>query len=394
MSARGTHGRSGDPYRLDPVLEGLLAVAFAPAVDAEARWRAFRAGVDLDDLWDGRAVDLLPLVYRALVDAGADHPDLARLRGVHRRAWYENQVRFHRLAGVLGALSGAGIEHLVLKGVPMALLEYRDAGLRPMRDVDVLVRPGQVGRALEVLTDLGWSAPSALPRNFVRHHATDCVHDGAWLDLHWHVSLWLLAPGHEWHGDDPFWARARPLTVAGAPTQALDPTDALLHTVLHAANGGWAAAPQWVPDARRLIGDGTVVDWDRLVRTATAHRVGYPLSRGLRYLGALGTGAIPSGVCPALEAGVSGSDRRRFDRAARGLAPTPAESRWLGPGAHTYRYWVRVSAPYPRGAAIREFPRWLADHWGLDHPWVLPLDAARRVARQVASRARGLRAGQ
>ena len=136
----------------------MLQVALLRDGRTEERWRALRKEIDLDTFWDGKALDFLPLVYRALVDEGSDDPDLPRLRGVHRKTWYDNQLRMRWLAPALHALTDASVDVIVLKGAASAISTYADLGLRAMRDCDLLVRPGQVGRALDVLADAGWRA--------------------------------------------------------------------------------------------------------------------------------------------------------------------------------------------------------------------------------------------
>ena len=85
-------------YSIEPIHERMLQVALLGDGSAEKRWSELREEIDLDTFWDGRALNFLPLVYRALVDEGSDHRDLPRLRGVHRKTWYDNQLRFRSIA--------------------------------------------------------------------------------------------------------------------------------------------------------------------------------------------------------------------------------------------------------------------------------------------------------
>lgn len=52
-------------------------------------------------------------------------------------------------------LSEAGIAHLFLKGVPLAAGAYPEPWLRPLRDIDLLVAPADLGRAQALLLDHG-----------------------------------------------------------------------------------------------------------------------------------------------------------------------------------------------------------------------------------------------
>jgi hypothetical protein len=372
-------------FRLDPVHERILQVALLRDGEAGARWRALRRDIDLDDLWDGKALDVLPLVYRALIDEGADDPDLPRLRGVHRRTWFANQLRFRALAEALRLLSAAEVDTLVLKGSAWALTAYSDIGLRPMHDCDIVVRPGAVERALEALSAGGWTARGQLPANHaVRHQEIDVVDPDAWvIDLHWHVARWLVPWGEEWNGDEPYWARSVPLDVSGVATRALEPTDALLHAVVHGARGGWREAPQWVPDAVFIMERADSIEWDRLVDTAVSRNLALPVRTGLQYLRTRFEVAVPSTVVAQLDVPSSARSRRRFARAGRGMNPTRTETRVLGPLAPTYRFWITESAPLDRRTAVRTFPGWLADHWGAGSPWRLPQATVQRVVGRL-----------
>ena len=58
-------------YSIDPIHERMLLAALLDDGSAEKRWCTLREEIDLDTFWDGRALNFLPLVYRALVDRGA-----------------------------------------------------------------------------------------------------------------------------------------------------------------------------------------------------------------------------------------------------------------------------------------------------------------------------------
>src|SRR5205085_1224654 len=53
----------------------------------------------------------------------------------------------HRLEESLRALNAAGIDVLLLKGAALAYTVYGSFGVRPMRDIDILVRHGQAEAA-------------------------------------------------------------------------------------------------------------------------------------------------------------------------------------------------------------------------------------------------------
>jgi len=104
---------------------------------------------------------LTPLLYTHLQAAGVSVPAAVQqqlqARAVQHR--HANRVRAKTLAEVLGAFQSAGIEVLVLKGAALAHWVYPQPGLRPMRDVDVLVGRPQARQAQALLAELGFNAP-------------------------------------------------------------------------------------------------------------------------------------------------------------------------------------------------------------------------------------------
>lgn len=111
------------------------------------------------------AQSLGPLVYYHLKAARVDYPTPVKrdLQGLYLRHRHANTVKLAVLVEILAALEAAGIEALVLKGAALATLIYPEPGLRPMRDLDVLVHPAQVRQAQGVLGELGFNAPLPPP---------------------------------------------------------------------------------------------------------------------------------------------------------------------------------------------------------------------------------------
>lgn len=72
------------------------------------------------------------------------------------------------LSGTICTLRAAGVEVVALKGAALAFFHYPDPGLRPMGDLDLLLRdPRDLARATEALTGAGWRALFDTPRHRV-----------------------------------------------------------------------------------------------------------------------------------------------------------------------------------------------------------------------------------
>ena len=104
------------------------------------------------------SVGLAPLAFEHLQATGITIPEDSRnallaLTIRHRRA---NRIRGSVLAELLSAFQDQGIRALALKGVALANTVYPRPGLRPMRDMDILVREQDARPAQAKLLDLGF----------------------------------------------------------------------------------------------------------------------------------------------------------------------------------------------------------------------------------------------
>ncbi len=360
--------------------ELLLRAALLPGPAAGEAWSAWRAVVDLNDKIDDGSFRLLPLVCRNLERAGVEADDLARLRGVYRQTWLRNQVVVHRVAPVLRAFNAAGIQTMLLKGAPLALLTYGELGARPMGDIDVLVHPRHARRALQLLVDDGWTCRSHPDGRFDRvlhtFHAVGLHTPDAGLDLHWHA----LEEGNFRDADEPFWEASRGMELDGVPTRTLCPTDMLLHVLAHGAR--WDPVPpiRWVADAFLVISRHSAdIDWDRLVEQATRLRLTLGLHAALSYLHERFDAVIPPAVLDRLAA-VPVSRIERWDFRAQAAPPTTA---WQVARYGTrYLRLSRGRSPFQRALGA---PVFMQEMLGLSSAWQVP----RRLIRGRRSRTRG-----
>ena len=322
----------------------LLRAALLRGEEALTPWRQWTQAVDLDSL-DAGSVRLLPQLYRSLEREGVRDPMMSRLKGVYRHAWYGNQIRLREAAAVLGELGRRGIEPMLLKGAALTLLHYRDFGLRPMEDVDILVRPSQWQAAVDAFTELGWRAKVPVtPRRAAASHAMEFADAHAWrIDLHWH-----LLPDSCWpRAEDELWERASAITLHGVQASVLDATDQLFHTCAHGVKWEHVSPLRWIADAAQILADPAVaIDWERLGRLADRFRLTLPLRDALTYLDDLLGLAVPRSTLAALDdATVSRSERREYR-----LRTRPA-SRVLGRlPEHWLRYRRLRRAPGGLGA--------------------------------------------
>src|SRR5262245_38312219 len=200
----------------------LLRAALLHGPEGVQAWERWKAAARLGRL-DAASARLLGQLWRNLQRNGVTDPLLGELKQVYRRTWYGNQLRLRDAGVVLARLRDRGIEPLLLKGAALVVGYYRDAGSRPMEDVDVLVRRSDVTAAAATLGELGWTSPREVtPRHVRASHAMAFTGPrGGQLDLHWH-----LLPESCWAGADaPLWQHAGVLRVAGVDVRVLAPED-------------------------------------------------------------------------------------------------------------------------------------------------------------------------
>ena len=104
---------------------------------------------------------MAPLLYAHSRAAGMQLPPAVKrkLQGLYLRHQHANRVRADVLRDILSAYAAAGVPALVLKGAALCHTVYPEPGLRPMSDLDILVREADLRRAQSLLTDLGFDAP-------------------------------------------------------------------------------------------------------------------------------------------------------------------------------------------------------------------------------------------
>src|SRR5687768_10896099 len=173
-----------------------------PSQQAELR----RVADALNDWGDlaalAEAHGLVPLLLTHLQAAGVTIPLDAKqqLLGYYMQHAHAARVREQALSDILACFKAAEIDVLVLKGAALAQLVYLQPLLRPMRDVDILVRAADVYRAYALLPEIGFAPPPGAHYGLGpdHHHLTAIkrVADGFSVSVELHHALHLNEPGH------------------------------------------------------------------------------------------------------------------------------------------------------------------------------------------------------
>jgi hypothetical protein len=141
--------------------EARFFLASAGGPEAEEGVRAFLSeGVDWDRVLQLAAQDGVqgPFSRRMRTLGGVvfDATGLATLRDLERAADFRMRYLEQRLRATLDALAAAGVAALLLEGTALGYTSYGSFTDLHLSDIDLMVRPDQLGDAAARLRDCGW----------------------------------------------------------------------------------------------------------------------------------------------------------------------------------------------------------------------------------------------
>ena len=222
---------------INPDAERLIALLSERAVAAEtfgeADWQRI---VEL-----AQKQIVAPMLYARLIERGITPTPAAaqQLREIYLVSVVRNTGLLYEVENIFRAFQAADIPVIPLKGACLAEAVYGNLALRPMSDVDLLVKPADLAKALAVLRTLGYAAAHPFEiesvRHFSQHMPKLSKRGGVTLELHWTI----VNPRYNVHFDDndldQVWSRATPVKIGGVQVLILSPGDLLWHLCLHAS---------------------------------------------------------------------------------------------------------------------------------------------------------------
>jgi putative nucleotidyltransferase-like protein len=237
---------------------------------------------------------------------GAGYPIPGEIRGTLAQAQLRSTVQYLRRKAELERIVIAAQERrlrlTVLKGMVLAHTIYPRPELRPMADIDLLVRPCELAPMSTALESLGWqvepwsqSAGDHADEGsvaFCRPQSTLTV------DLHALLEITQQPVGLDL---ERVLGRTRSSTVGRVSVVALGEVDTLMQLCAHLSiNHRFAGGLRWILDIHRFISHSHL-DWDQLCREAAGARTAWLyapllLSRELFHT------AIPEAVLAPVEA--------------------------------------------------------------------------------------------
>lgn len=223
---------------------------------------------------------ILPLLFKTVKETGFSNsvpPEiLEKLQIGYLTTLMKNKTLLNDLKPVLKTFYAAEIPVILLKGAALCLTTYEDIALRPLGDVDILVKKKDVTKACDLLESQGFSRIGGLyrvPDSLNAERGCEWVyHKGNNVfELHWSL-LDKLAPFPL--EMQLFWDRAVEVNVDDAPALVMDPGNQLIHLCLHQFKHHWQHIRDLTDICLFYETHAEEIDWEQLTISIETQELG------------------------------------------------------------------------------------------------------------------------
>ena len=192
--------------------------------------------------------------------------NIDNLQNLYLRNAILNTKIYNELLKIIKIFQDNNIQVVLLKGVALAEPIYKDIALRPMSDMDLLVRKCDIWFVNDVLSKLGYE--SDIDRLLSKRHvqwANNIHYFNNMLSLDIHHTIYMLP------GIDP-WINIKSTKIYNIDTFILEPNAFFLHLSFHLnnhfRNDRWIRLIWWYDIAKLLSVYQKEFNWDYILKTA------------------------------------------------------------------------------------------------------------------------------
>ena len=191
-------------------------------------------------------------------------PVIRELEDTYRQTTRHLFATISALKSISFRAAQAGIPVLALQGVTLIKL-YRDPGIRPLIDADLMIRDHHREKFRRLLLDEGFSTPYPVYPDLL-------FKDGVWIDIHTHIlNLNRIKNRQHLFPKDlhTMWERATPFFGNDEGMLRLDPFDNFICLSAHALKHSYSRLI-WLTDLHEALNALTMTSggWEKVVKRA------------------------------------------------------------------------------------------------------------------------------
>jgi len=256
-----------------------------------------------------------PLLYHCLKSFEGElvsAKTLGELKKIYYATLARNIALYSELEKILDSFARAGIEVILLKGAAFATTLYGDIGLRPMKDLDILIHKSDLEKAKTAVSSLGYSLdPSLLSllkkglpvgKYYLLHHPHLPPYykkkGRIFLEVHWTLTSRTMPFKFDTPG---LWERAVGAEISERRVRVLSTEDALVYMCTHIARHRFSANLREYHDLLMLT--RTTVNWNRVADLACENNLKTPVYYALQYTSQLFKTTAPDKYTDRLKPG-------------------------------------------------------------------------------------------
>jgi hypothetical protein len=210
-------------------------------------------------------------------------PDYVRqkLSNAYLHALKNNVVQSEEALKIFSLLSRNHIEAILLKGVVASEVIFGDPGLYLSSDIDILVRPGDLAQAGEVLLSAGYERDKGISENDLisSHYHFIFQKDGHHVEIHWNlVKRYYHIPPEFW------WEDVHKTGYQGMEINELSAERYIMYTVFRLFDHGFRPLKFFVLISEIINKYQEEINWGELLAFAGRYKMQRLMSFTLRLI--------------------------------------------------------------------------------------------------------------
>ena len=273
--------------------EFFLKMLLSGKNDFPKLWQQWNDRIFFDRL-DNATAKLIPFLYLRLKELNIGDDEIKQIKGVNKFTWYKNLLLIDSVKKIIPLFNKENIPVILLKGVPLLKNVYKNTGARSLGDVDMLIDPNHVEKAVGIMRANDWAYHDQ--SHFAINRSSDPISNkyikeitfinkqDVRIDLHWRLFMFLFKDNKE-----------HPMSYAEVFNHSLDfdlqgvkckipcQEDMIIHIIVHGAEQIFQRTLRWVLDVVSLIRT-TTIDWDFLIERIKKFGVAVELNVAFSYL--------------------------------------------------------------------------------------------------------------